>query len=96
MVARVGRFGPYVQLGDGDDASENDLAITVVNYAFLDTHQGVLSIDAPVLNEIETEYTFSIRPTRRHSVVVWRSGDEIFLAPTSEEPESLTARISVD
>lgn len=77
-----------------DEASGGDLAVTIVNYVFLDTHEGVLRIEPEALRGIEREEAFVVRKSRDQDVLIWRSGDEIFLASGESSGEELAARIA--
>lgn len=68
------------------------LLISLVNYAFLDTHEGLLYLSREVLEAVGAEDTF-VLPRSTPQVLVWRKGDELYLAATEGDREELAGRI---
>lgn len=66
--------------------------VFVYNYALLDVTRDELTLPPGTLEQLDREEIVVDRSGER-PVVLWRSRDDIFLAVTSGEPDSLAARI---
>lgn len=74
------------------EASGLDIPVSIVNYVFMDKHEGLLSLSDDLLRALETEAAFAL-PREPDDVFLWRKGDEIFLA-ASDDRAALVDRIA--
>lgn len=71
----------------------NQLVVFAYNYSLLDQHTPQLQLSPRVLQQLEDEFHFVTTQMQDHHTVLWRSRDEIFVAVTQHNPQSLIERI---
>ncbi len=77
-----------------DSLSSGQIALYTLNYAFLDKHRNLLRLTQDVLSQIADDQHFDLHDTGAEQVLVWRNRDDIFVAVTRGNAETLGARIS--
>ncbi len=85
---RAGISIPVLVYGESDGTS---LLVSIVNYAFLDTHDDLLRLDRRLLDALSEENTFVLPPSSDR--LLWRTGDDIFMVSTGQSREALAGRI---
>ncbi|MFQ5569496.1 MAG: RNA polymerase sigma factor [Rhodothermales bacterium] len=73
--------------------SEHTVTLYVFNYAFLDQHKERIHLAPDILRQIEEEQSFDLYDLGKRNVLVWRNRDDIFVAVTSGDAETLRERI---
>ncbi len=77
-----------------DGATGLPITVYVYSYAFLDRHQKDLLLERDILRQIEAEGNFDLHDLGEVKALVWRNRDDIFIAITSDDAETLRGRIA--
>jgi DNA-directed RNA polymerase specialized sigma24 family protein len=86
-----GAEAPVIVYGGADGTSP--VVIYVYSYAFLDANEGSLRLSSDVLSQIETEGHYDLHDLGESRALVWRRTDDIYVAVTGGDAESLRDRI---
>lgn len=76
-----------------DAATGQPVTLYAYSYAFLDRYQEQVQLDRDLLRQIEDDGNFDIYDFEEAKVLVWRYRDEIYVAVTPGDPDSLRERI---
>ena len=77
-----------------DPASDGRITLYAYTYALLDRYETRLQLERDILQQIQNERHFDLHDLGENKVLVWRNRDEIYVAVTTGEAESLRDRIS--
>lgn len=76
-----------------ENASGEPIVLFAYSYAFLDRFDDRIHLDADVLRQIEDDQHFDLYDLEEDKVLVWRNRDDIYMAVTRDDAESLSERI---
>lgn len=77
-----------------DELTDNQtLVLYVYNYALLNQFEDRLSLEPGILRQIQEEQHFDLHDLGERQVLVWRNRDDIYVAVTTGDAESLRHRI---
>lgn len=75
----------------GDDALQ--ITLYVFNYALLDRFEDRLQLERAIKQQIQDDQRFDLHDLGARNVLVWRNRDDIYIAVTPGDPETLRERI---
>jgi len=75
----------------GDDALQ--ITLYVFNYALLDQFEDRLQLERAIKQQIQDDQRFDLHDLGARNVLVWRNRDDIYIAVTPGNPETLRERI---
>ncbi len=76
-----------------DHVSGTTIAVHTYTYALLERHPNRMQLNRDILLQIETDRHFDLHDLGRQQVLVWRHQDDIFVAVTAGDAETLRSRI---
>ena len=77
-----------------DEITGQSITLYAYSYAFLQQHQDQVELEGDILRQIEDDAHVDIHDLGENKVLVWRHRDDIYVAVTQGNAESLRQRIS--